>query len=158
MGDGAVISELRLALATRSDAGEISALSREAIEYGLEQAWTPRRVLHCIGGRDTNVTVAREGRRLVGFGIMDYDDKSAHLVLLAVREGSRRRGAGSALLEWLEKSAITAGIEVIRAEVRWKNRGARLFYGARGYSEGERLKGYYQGVEDAVRLEKRLCD
>lgn len=153
-----MISELRLALATRSDAREISLLSKAAIEYGLAQTWTPRRVLHCIGDAGTNVAIAREASRLVGFGIMNYDDTWAHLALLAVREGSRRRGAGSALLEWLEKCASTAGIEVIRAEVRCKNRGARLFYAARGYSEGERLEGYYQGVEDAVRLEKRLWD
>ena len=89
---------------------------------------------------------------------MDYGDRSAHLALLAVQEKARRRGAGTAILAWLEKCALTAGIEVIRAEVRWNNRGARLFYAARGYREGERLEGYYQGVEDAVRLERRLGD
>lgn len=151
-----MISGLRVVLAERLDAREISRLSAVAVEYGLEPAWTPRRVLHCIGDPETNVAVARDGGRLAGFGIMEYHDAHAHLALLAVREGSRRNGTGSALLAWLEKCAVTAGIEVVRAEVRWANRGARLFYAARGYAEGERLQGYYQAVEDAVRLEKRL--
>ena len=105
---------------------------------------------------ETNVAVARDGPRLVGFGIMDYGDNRAHLTLLAVRETARRQGVGSALLVWLEMSALTAGIEIVRAEVRWKNTEARGFYRAGGYCEGERLAGYYQGLEDAVRLEKCL--
>jgi ribosomal-protein-alanine N-acetyltransferase len=151
-----VISHLRLSLASGDDAREISALSAIAVEHGLRQSWTTPRVLACIGHPETNVAVARDGAWLVGFGIMDYGEAEAHLALLAVREGARRQGVASALLAWLERSAVVAGIPTVRAEVRGGNAGARDFYRARGYREGERLPGYYQGVEDAVRLEKRL--
>jgi ribosomal protein S18 acetylase RimI-like enzyme len=40
--------------------------------------------------------------------------------------------------------------------VRAENPVARTFYRQRGYVEIERLAGYYQGMEDAVRLEKRF--
>jgi ribosomal protein S18 acetylase RimI-like enzyme len=33
---------------------------------------------------------------------------------------------------------------------------ARAFYRSQGYTELERISGYYQGTEDAVRLEKQL--
>lgn len=152
-----MISHLRIDLAASADARAISSLSGTAIEHGLRQTWTPQRVLASIRNPATNVAVARDGAHLVGFGIMDYDDARAHLALLAVAESRRRQGVGSALLLWLEESALTAGIAIVRAEVRLENVAARRFYGALGYEEGERLAGYYQAIEDALRLEKKLA-
>lgn len=151
-----MISPLQVELASRADAAAISLLSGTAIEHGLRQTWTPRRVLASIARAETNVAVARDEGRLLGFGIMDYGEAHAHLALLAVGAAARRRGVGTALLAWLEASALTAGITTVRAEVRWTNGEARAFYGARGYRELDRLAGYYQGREDAVRLEKVL--
>ena len=151
-----MISHLRIGLAARSDAQPISALSAVAIEHGLLQTWTANRVLGSIRKPATNVAVAHDGDRLAGFGIMDYGDTRAHLALFAVTQASRRQGIGSTLLEWLEMCAITAGIATVRAEVRLENAIAREFYRARGYREGRRLAGYYQGVGDALTLEKGL--
>jgi ribosomal protein S18 acetylase RimI-like enzyme len=149
-------TQVRIGLAVPSDAPAIAALSREAIEYGLTPTWAPRRILGSLRNPDTNVVVARDADGLLGFGIMDYGDTSAHLALFAVRRDGRRLGVGSALLGWLEKCARVAGIAVIRAEVRTGNREARAFYGRHGYAEGVILAGYYQGVEDALKLEKNL--
>ena len=151
-----MISRLRIGLATRADAQPISSLSAVAIEHGLRQTWTPHRVVASIRHPATNVAVAHDGDRLAGFGIMNYDESRAHLVLLAVAEASRRQGIGSSLLAWLEKCALTAGIGILHAEVRLENAIAREFYRARGYREGRRLAGYYQGLEDALTLEKRI--
>jgi ribosomal-protein-alanine N-acetyltransferase len=68
----------------------------------------------------------------------------------------RRRGIGSVLLQWLEATAIVAGIGVIRMEARERNAAARSFYKAHGYQETAILPGYYQGEESAVRFEKNL--
>ena len=151
-----MISHLRICLAAPSDVHAISALSAVAIEHGLPQTWTPRRVLGSIRSQTTNVAAAQDRGRLAGFGIMDYHDEHAHLALFAVAEASRRQGIGSALLAWLEKCALTAGIVTVRAEVRVENDVARAFYRARGYREGKRLAGYYQGAVDALMLEKRV--
>ena len=64
--------------------------------------------------------------------------------------------SGSLLLGWLEDVARTAGIQRIHVECRRDNPGARNFYGEHGYHEFVISKGYYGGVEDAIRLEKRL--
>lgn len=151
-----MISNFKITLAGAGDVQAIAELSRVAIEYGLKWAWTPERVLKSIRSPIKNVVIAREGARLTGFGIMKYRDDDAHLELLAVPEDMRRQGIASALVSWLEESAITAGIQVVRAEVRLENPAAREFYRQRGYAEVERLPGYYQGVEDAVRLQRRL--
>jgi ribosomal-protein-alanine N-acetyltransferase len=143
-------------LATRADAAAIAAMSRDRIEQGLGWSWTAARVLHSIRDPDTNVAVARERDSLVAFGIMKYREEMAHLLLFAVRASHQRRGLGSQVLRWLESVAQTSGVTRIEVECRRDNAAARNFYGEHGYHEHVISRGYYRGVEDAVRLEKWL--
>jgi [ribosomal protein S18]-alanine N-acetyltransferase len=146
-----------ISLATPADARPIAELSRDCIEHGLGWSWTPSRVLNAIRDRATNVAVATEHQRtLLGFGIMQYGDDHAHLSLLAVHPVQRKRGLGALLLDWLEKSAVVAGIERVRLEARADNDEALAFYEDRGYKQTGLVSGYYQGSIDAVRFEKRL--
>ena len=155
-GAAALISDCAVSLAIAADAQRIAALSRDSIEQGLEWSWTPRRVLRSLADTATNVVVARSGNRFVGFAIMKYADDEAHLLLLAVQAGYRRRGVGSALIAWLEATARVAGIALISLEARAGNAAARAFYRGLGYREVGLLEGYYRGVEDAVRIAKDL--
>ncbi len=153
-----MISDCAVRLAVAADAQRIAALSRDAIEQGLEWSWTPRRVLRSVADVSTNVVVAHSGSRFVGFAIMKYADEEAHLLLLAVQAGQRRRGVGAALVAWLEATARVAGIATISLEARASNVAARAFYHRLGYRELGLLEGYYRGVEDAVRIAKDLRD
>ncbi|MEP6823979.1 MAG: GNAT family N-acetyltransferase [Ramlibacter sp.] len=145
---------IRLAVAT--DAGPIADLSRSDIELGLGWSWQAPRVLRAIGDRATNVAVACQGGQVVGFGIMQYADETAHLSLLAVHPVARHQGLGKRLLSWLEEVARTAGIQCLRVEARADNPNAIAFYEALGFRELSRVAGYYSGRIDAVRLEKSL--
>lgn len=98
------------------------------------------------------VLTARYGNAVVGFGIMRYGDDVAHLNLLAVDPAHRRRGIAKKLMMWLEDTALTAGTFIIGLELRANNQGAFAFYGALGYRELGRVSGYYQGVEQAIRM------
>jgi ribosomal-protein-alanine N-acetyltransferase len=146
----------RIALATRDDVAAIAALSRDAIEAGLEWSWTPPRVARSLRDRATNVIVARDGARLLGFAIMRYDDERAHLLLLAVAAAVRRRGIGTALLRWLEATARVAGIATIELEARADNEAAAAFYRRNGWRRTGIVHGYYRGMIDAVRLVRTL--
>ena len=149
-----VIPKVRLALA--GDARGIAELSREHIEHGLSWRWTEARVLHSIASRTVNVAVIHEHGSLSAFGIMDYADETAHLALLGVHPQQRRRGLGRTLVLWLETCARTAGIGLIRLEVRADNAGGLAFYAALGFETAIRMSGYYSAQLDAIRLEKRL--
>jgi ribosomal-protein-alanine N-acetyltransferase len=151
-----MITDTPIRLATAADAADIAAMSRDLIERGLGWKWTQARVLGALRDRETNVAVMRDNDGLLAFGIMSYRDDAAHLLLFAVRESHRRRGVGSLLLRWLEDVARTAGIERIHVECRRTNLAARNFYGEHGYHEFVISKGYYGGVEDAIRFEKLL--
>ena len=145
-----------ICLATGSDARRIAMMSRDHVEQGLDWRWTPPRILRMIHDADTNVAVARNAGELGGFGIMRYKDDEAHLLLLAVASAQRRRGVGSALMSWLEATALTAGIGVIHLEARARNSEARAFYHRLGYTEIRLVHGLYSDSEDGVRIAKDL--
>ena len=143
-------------LAKISDARTIAEMSRDEIEAGLAWTWTPERVRRSLRDRSTNVAVAQEPQKIVGFGIMHYGDEKAHLSLLAVHASRREHGVGRHLLDWLEKCAATAGLQRIELEARADNLEALAFYGLRGYERFDTVHGYYQGRIDAFRLAKNL--
>jgi ribosomal-protein-alanine N-acetyltransferase len=143
-------------IARAADAADIAAMSRRLIEAGLEPSWPADRVLRHMRHLESVVLTAKSDGELMGFAIMQFADESAHLNLFAVDSAHRRRGVGKRLLSWLEETAITAGTFVIRLELRATNAEARKFYEAKGYREIARIPGYYQRVEDAIRMERDL--
>ena len=147
-------------------------LSRDEIERGLDWRWRPPAIRRLIADPEVVALCARcriagnssagtrrltdEAEVLGGFGIMEFGIDRAHLVLLAVAPGLRRRGLARGILGWLERSARTAGITEIRLEVRAGNSGAGKFYAAQGFRRSGYLPGFYQGREAAYRMTKRL--
>jgi ribosomal-protein-alanine N-acetyltransferase len=152
-----MIDACEIRLAMLSDAERIAVMSRDFIEHGLGWGWDAARVARRIRHRATNVVVAESGDDMVGFGIMEYADDQAHLLLFGVEPIYRRRGIGSGLLKWLETCATTAGTELIFLESRVTNTTARGFYAAHGYRELAIMQRYYSGREDAVRMGKDLA-
>ncbi|MBI2376080.1 MAG: GNAT family N-acetyltransferase [Deltaproteobacteria bacterium] len=142
---------LELGPAKREEAREIAFLSRDLVEDGLVWRYRPEIVDRLIRDRDTEVVVAREAGRLVGFGVMSFGDASAHLLLFAVRKDRQRSGLGRSLMEWLLLMARTAGLDRVHVEVRSGNASARAFYRRIGFREVAHVPGYYQGRESAVR-------
>jgi [ribosomal protein S18]-alanine N-acetyltransferase len=149
-------SDVSIRLATQADAAPIAAMSRDFIEDGLSWNWRAPRVARAIRDRETNVAIAEINGDLAGFGIMKYGDADAHLMLFAVAPILQRRGVGAGLMQWLERTAATAGIELIWLEARLSNAGALAFYRSRGYRELDVMRRYYSGVEDAIRIGKDL--
>ncbi len=154
------LASRELGLATRRDAPTLAAMSRDHIERGLGWRWRAPAIERLIASPNTVVLCARvpatHGKVIVGFGIMQYTLEDAHLILLAVLPRMRRRGLARELLTWLEKTADVAGIRKIELEVREQNSGARKFYRKRGYISGPSIPRYYDGLETAVRMAKKL--
>jgi len=153
------MDEYRFQLALPRDAAAIAALSRRLIEAGLPPAWPADRVLCHIKRTDSVVlTACAQGPSpdpLAGFAIMQFGDDSAHLNLLAVASAHQRRGVGRQLMNWLHESALVAGTFVLGLELRAGNVSAQRFYESLGYAPGGLIRGYYKGIEDALRMS---CD
>lgn len=136
--------------ARAAEAGQLAIMSRDFVESGLGWAWTPSRIARHIRSKDSMVLVAQNHGQIIGFAIMRFGDEEAHLDLLAVKPPYRRTGVGRRLLEWLEESALVAGVSIIHLEVRNDNKGAQRFYQSLGYRYVRQLRGYYRGRETAV--------
>ena len=150
-----IIPGIRLAAA--ADARPHRRMSREYIEYGLGWSWTPQRVLKAIHDPATNVAVVHERGRLAGFRHHELRRAAgASGRCWASCAAHRQRGLGAALLAWLEKCALTAGLERIRLEARADNPGAMAFYEGQGYRPIGSVSRLLPRHVDAVRLEKRL--
>ncbi|MDX1527402.1 MAG: ribosomal protein S18-alanine N-acetyltransferase [Gammaproteobacteria bacterium] len=148
------LTEIRLAGV--SDATMLAVMSRDLVELGLGWSWTRSRIVRHVKSPDSVVVVAARKNRIAAFAIMRFGQEEAHLDLLAVRPQFRRAGLGRRLMEWLEKSAVVAGISVIYLEVRENNKEALAFYKRLGYRRVTRLSGYYRGRESAICMGRDL--
>jgi ribosomal protein S18 acetylase RimI-like enzyme len=164
------MKDIEFRLAKKSDLATIGVISRDFIERGLGWSWTPERLKKSYLCRTTNILVAcapsstsgplnsKTKRPLsldhkqcvVGFGIMHYGATEANLNLLAVIPQYRRMGVGKFMVQWLEKSALTAGIDVIYLQCRHNNDSAQRFYQKLGYRKLRSLPKYYSARETAV--------
>ena len=135
-------------LAGPSDIPAMAKMSRDEVERGLVWRYRPERILALLRTPDTTGVCVRfqkrDGHRvLLGFGIMRLGSEDAHIILLAVDRLFRRRGVGSNIMEWLEKTAQVAGMRRILLEVRQNNGEAKRFYERFGFVQQRRLIGYY---------------
>jgi [ribosomal protein S18]-alanine N-acetyltransferase len=144
-------------LARGADAQCIAVMSRCLIELGLRGwSWDPGRVTRAIRGRETCVIVAELEAQVAGFAIAEFGDTRLHVSLLAVAATHQRLGIGRALMLWLEKSALTAGITEVQLELRANNAAAKFFYETLGYQFVRAIPGYYRGEETALKMHKPL--
>ncbi len=139
-------------LAKISDALSIAEMSRDLIESGLGWLWTPSRVVREINEKYSNVIVTHEGNDVIGFAVMEYLGAEARLNLFGVHPNNRRKGIGTRMIKWLEKTALINGNGAVTLEVRLSNHEARKFYQSLGYTVIQYIPGYYRGREPAVRM------
>lgn len=152
------LPEVRLRPAVKAEAPVLARLSRDLIEHDLHWRWRAPRIATLIASREHTVIVAVSQGRIVGFTALQLNDRGAHLVLFAVLTDLQRHGIGDAMLNWLVDTALTAGCEAIDLEVRATNLRGLRFYLQRDFVERVTLRGYYDGVEDAVRMRRTLLD
>jgi ribosomal-protein-alanine N-acetyltransferase len=129
------------------DLDEVMKLEVEA--FG--SPWTRGMYLHEIEKREGCYLVAHSDDVLVGYGgtllIMD----EAHVMTLAVRNDSRRRGLGARILLELIDASEKMGARFFTLEVRKSNREAIEMYGRFGFQiMGERKNYYLDNMEHAL--------
>jgi len=94
---------------------------------------------------------------LIGYVCAWVVEDECHLLKLAVRPESRRKGMGSALLSELTAAAMARGADKFWLEVRENNLAALCFYRRHDYLEFGIRKSYYSDTgEDAVVMAKFL--
>ena len=90
---------------------------------------------------------------IVAYGVVDHWEDHDHLISIAVRPESRKKGFGEALLMELEKWLSKE--RPLRLEVRQSNLAAIHLYSKRGFAKTGLAEGYYGDGENAIIMEKR---
>lgn len=146
--------------AVRIDLDGISALESRAF---ASDRMSRRGLRRLIGRRTARLRVAAErgaGRGVVilGYHLVLFRKGSTVARLYSIAVDSRKRGSGLGrrLLADAEAVAAVANRNVLRLEVRARNRAAIALYERRGYSRIGRYPGYYADRSDALRYEKPL--
>lgn len=102
--------------------------------------------------------VAEVEGTIVAFLIFEVhrSQRSATIVTLDVREGHRRNGFGSRLLQRSEEILIGYGVDSYDLQVDVNNRGAIGFYKRHGFKTVRPLRKYYANGNDAYLMVKEL--
>jgi ribosomal-protein-alanine N-acetyltransferase len=134
------------------DAVSIAKMSRDLVESGLGWSWIPSRVVKEMKSKNSNVIVTLDEKKVIGFAVMKYYENEARLNLFGVHSKYRRIGVGTQMIKWLEEIAVINGNDVVYLETRLRNQEARKFYKSLGYKVIQRIPGYYNERETAIRM------
>jgi ribosomal-protein-alanine N-acetyltransferase len=94
---------------------------------------------------------------LVGYVVALVMGDEGEIADVAVAPAARRRGVGRRLLQRITAEMMEAGVRALYLEVRESNAAARALYGALGFEQVGRRRGYYQHPsEDALLLRREL--
>ncbi len=99
--------------------------------------------------------VAEDGGEIKGYVGATYCLDEGEILLVAVKSDVRRKGVASQLLEKVETELCDKGVNRILLEVRRSNAAAIRCYEKFGFTILTVRKGYYQGKEDALIMEKK---
>ena len=141
--------------ALQVDLAEIAELEKTA----FSDPWSLASFESVLAEPAAYFAVARENETeaILGYVVAWFAADEGEIANLAVREPTRRRGIGAALLDGALTEGVKRGAMNIYLEVRESNEAARRLYASRGFEEIGRRKRYYRHpVEDAVVLRRPM--
>ncbi len=142
---------------TAADFAALYALDRACFPPGIAYG---RAELRAFLQHPSSFTVlACRGRIIEGFAVVRPARKAAagaalHVITIDVAPTARRKGVGGALMHWIAGKAEELGSEAIMLEVAVDNLPAQLFYRHHGFAVVGTIPGYYNGVLDALQMER----
>ena len=141
--------------ATRDDLERLAALHGAS----FDEAWSAQSVGGLLAAPGSFALIAEDKSRAQGFILARVAAAEAEILTLAVAPSARRAGVGRALIRQMAVQAAAAGASAAFLEVAAGNGAARALYGALGFGEVGRRKGYYAGPSgpaDALVLKAAL--
>ena len=126
------------------------------VQVAFADPWSRASFESVLAESAAYVAVARGADdEVVGYVVAWFAADEGEIANLAVREPTRRRGIGAALLDAALTEGRRRGAMNMYLEVRESNEPARRLYASRGFDEVGRRKKYYRHpVEDAVVLRR----
>ena len=144
--------EYKLSPAGLSDLNPLRAIEKACFPL---DAWPLLELLSVLILPNLVKIKAEVGEKMVGFvgGDARRFEGVGWITTLGVLPQYQRMGIATALLDQCEQQM---GMSVVKLTVRRSNLSAQTLYYGRGYQQIDVWKGYYEGGEDGLVLQKKL--
>jgi ribosomal-protein-alanine N-acetyltransferase len=144
--------------AAREDMDALFALDRVCFRAGI--AYSRAELGYFVFHPRSVSIVAEDEGGIAGFAVVEFllerGRLIGHIVTIDVAPALRRRGVGRTLMEALLGFCHERQAAIMRLEVAVDNDGAIAFYKLLDFVETGRIRGFYVGGLDALRMEKDL--
>jgi len=128
----------------RSDIPELVRITRENMSeiilsaWGVE--WKDETLLETLMDANLNIEVALEGKRVVGYFILDQMEDYVFIVSIQLEKEHQGKGMGRFMMERVEDQAGRSGLEGVELCVQSTNQQAIGFYRHLGYRLASRRR------------------
>ena len=128
----------------RSDIPELVRITRENMSeiilsaWGVE--WKDETLLETLMDANLNIEVALEGRRVVGYFVLDQMEDYVFIVSFQLEKDHQGKGMGRCMMERVEDLAARSGLEGVELCVQSTNEQAIGFYRHLGYRMASRRR------------------
>jgi len=133
-------------------------LEIDAASFPEETAYSSKELSYFMNQAGAETIVLERGGTIAAFLIVEVDHRkrSGTVVTLDVREGCRRLGFGSQLIQRAEEIVTENDAWQFRLQVDVNNAGAIAFYEKHGFQRARKLNRYYADGHDAWLMIKTL--
>jgi ribosomal protein S18 acetylase RimI-like enzyme len=149
-------SKLTVIRTSKNNSGQIYDLERRI--FRANECFSRSQLRYLKSSPNASFFLLRDNNSYVGFGItlrnkLRNGKYKGRIYSIGVLPAYRSMGAGSLLLDAMEKYLIKSNVSFIVLETLKGKGGAEMFFGRHGYMESQFLPGYYP-YGDAVRMKK----
>lgn len=132
---------------TEAHLDAVAVLERECFAH----PWSRESLKETLRSGDSLFYIAELDGRVIGYIGMSFVLDEGYIYNVAVEKSSRKKGAGSALIQTLVNYGKKNGFAFLTLEVRESNTAARSLYSSFGFIKvGERKDYYSDPVDNAV--------
>ena len=143
----------RIRLLRESDLGRVMEIEFDS----FSTPWRENTFRGLMRRADTDLFVAEEGGRVMGYAACWTVIDQSELGNVAVARDARGRGLGGALVDAVVERVRQRGARELFLEVRESNLGAQSVYLERGFTVVSRRRSYYSSpTEDALVMRLRV--
>ena len=117
--------------------------------------WSLKTLQSTLDEKGHTLFIAEEDGDIIGYGVTRQVLDECEILRIAVKQDSRKKGAGHLLMGFMIDSAVSNGVQLFFLEVREHNIPAISLYRKHGFVESGLRKEYYKDpIESAVLMSK----
>lgn len=129
---------------------------KDNFQKDFDEFWTASILKSELENNNSKYIVALENEEIVGFaGIIILPDDT-EITNIVTKKTKRKKGIGKLLLDKLINMTIEEKKAIISLEVNEKNTIAINLYKKFGFEEVGKRKKYYNGIDDAIIMTKKI--